>query len=144
MPSVYIHYFGDEAGQTVLKNRGFVEGGEQQKQQSLALKKCPVCGEPNSPVAPFCVKCRVPTAAGYLEEREKKDQEIQELKEQMLKMGNVIDNLNSSVKFWEKQFMKYRDQFGPRPLTKAELEKLRELEEQLSALPDSEEIEDAD
>lgn len=91
MPSVYIHYFGNEAAQTILENRGFVTGGGDQSKHPLALKKCPVCNELNSPVAPFCVKCRVPTTAGYLEEREKKDQEIHELKEQMNKMQKSIE-----------------------------------------------------
>jgi integrase/recombinase XerD len=130
MPSVYIHYFGDEAGQTVLKNRGFVEGGEQQKQQSLALKKCPVCGEPNSPVAPFCVKCRIPTAAGYLEEREKKDQEIQELKEQMSKMGDVMKKLDSSMRIYRNEFMSYVLQFG-HPFTGKDRERLEAFIKQI-------------
>ena len=39
MPSVYIHYFGDEAAQTILENRGFVTGrGGDQSQHPQVLK----------------------------------------------------------------------------------------------------------
>ena len=56
----------------------------------LQPKTCPHCREPNRPDAQFCFKCNfVMSFEAYhkgVEEREKKDREISELKEQMAKM----------------------------------------------------------
>ena len=40
-----------------------------------------------------------------MEEREKKDQEIHELKEQVNEMGNVMKKLDSSMRIYKAEFM---------------------------------------
>ncbi|HXX95638.1 MAG TPA: hypothetical protein VEL11_00790 [Candidatus Bathyarchaeia archaeon] len=47
-----------------------------------------------------------------VEERERKDQEIHGLKEQMNEMGNVMEKLDSSMRFYRGEFMYYVMKFG--------------------------------
>jgi hypothetical protein len=70
----------------------------------LNFRECPnvTCKELNTPDAPFCAKCGVPlTVAAHIEQGHQKDQEMQQLKERMDKMGDVIMHLDSSVKFYK-------------------------------------------
>jgi DNA repair exonuclease SbcCD ATPase subunit len=87
-----------------------------------------------------------------------KDQEMQQLKESNLVRDNTIQalqqelrsyhditmkladrtkELESSVKFFQKEVKKYATEFGARHLTKEELKKVRELQEQIAFMPDS-------
>ena len=61
-----------------------------------------------------------------IEERQKKDQQFSELKDLVFKMGNAMEKLQSSVKFYRKEFLAYKDQYGSSTLTEKELEKIRE------------------
>ena len=83
MPSVYIHYFGNESSKSLLEAYG-IEDYKNEKTNVLKSKACPNCNEPNKPDSRFCFKCKmVLTFDSYKEtlEREKeKDDDIDELK----------------------------------------------------------------
>jgi hypothetical protein len=73
---------------------------------------------------------------------ESKDKDMHELKERMDKMGDVIIRLDSAVKFYKHMFLSYARQFGGRPLTDKERERLEEFQEQLRNAPDSDDYDD--
>jgi integrase/recombinase XerD len=136
----YVHFSGGESMKDLLKAKGILK--EDKQANILAPKICPNpnCKEPNKPDAQFCYKCNfIISFEGYQkdkEERERKEQELHDLKDLMLKMGNAMEKLQSSVKFHEKELTKYREQFGSRDLTEGERKKLREYKQQLENLPD--------
>jgi hypothetical protein len=80
----YIHYFGNEASQSLLKEYGIITK-DQKDLNILKPKQCPNCNEPNKPDSKFCAKCRfVLTYDAYnetLDKQQEKDSEIQRLKE---------------------------------------------------------------
>ncbi|MGA9151362.1 MAG: hypothetical protein WBZ36_12355 [Candidatus Nitrosopolaris sp.] len=84
----YVHFNGGESMKDLLKAKGIFK--EEKQVNILQPKTCPHCKEPNKPDAQFCFKCNfVMSFEAYhkgVEEREKKDREISELKEQMAKM----------------------------------------------------------
>ena len=104
-----------------------VEKYNQQQIDILKAKTCSNCGEPNKPDAQFCFKCNfVMSFEAYhkgIEESERKDQEIHELKERMDKMGDVIIRLDSSMQFYRNEFMSYVRKFG-HPLTDEDRKKI--------------------
>ena len=53
----YIHYFGNEASQSLLKEYGIITK-DQKDLNILKPKQCPNCNEPNKPDSKFCAKCR--------------------------------------------------------------------------------------
>ncbi len=67
----------------------------------LQYKTCPSCREPNKPDAQFCFNCNFVMCFEVYqkgrEEREKKDQEILELKEQMSKMQQDFKSYDKRV-----------------------------------------------
>jgi hypothetical protein len=128
----YQNYFGNEAADSLGAYFGVIPKGPPKIPKQ---RQCPNinCQELNTPEAPFCGKCRIPlSVAGHLE----REQEIIELKEQMSKINIVMNNLSSGFKLYEKEFELYRQQFGPRSLTKEERNRLQEIKEQLRLLPD--------
>jgi integrase/recombinase XerD len=84
MPQKYLHYFGNEASESLLEAYGIVTKDIKQK-DALRPKQCPNCNEPNKPDCKFCAKCRmVLTYDAYNETLEKehhKDSEVNKLKE---------------------------------------------------------------
>jgi hypothetical protein len=83
MPQKYIHYFGNEANESLLEAYGLMPRGQQIDQ--LKPKQCPNCTEPNKPDSKFCAKCRmVLTYDAYsetIEEKQQKESEVKELSE---------------------------------------------------------------
>ena len=79
----YEHWFGNESSQSLLEAYGILPQDNQAK-EILKPKQCPNCNEPNKPDGKFCAKCRmVLTYDAYsetVEEKEQKDNEIQNLK----------------------------------------------------------------
>jgi hypothetical protein len=67
-----------------------------------------------------------------VEEREKKDQEIHGLKEQMNEMGNVIKKLDSSMRVYRNEFMYYVMEFG-HPFTGKDRERLEAFMKKIEA-----------
>jgi integrase/recombinase XerD len=92
----YIHYFGNEASDSLLEAYGIVT-----KQQELAkilhYKQCPNCNEPNKSENRFCAKCKmVMTYDAYNETLEKEKQrelEVQNLREDMKSMRDQMNQI---------------------------------------------------
>ena len=154
----YIHLRGGESMNDLLKAKGIVKN-ENQSINILEPKKCPYCKELNKPDAQFCFKCNlVMSFEAYqkgLEERENKDQEIHELKDQMSQMSQTfesyhglakerINQMDDSIRFLTNQITKYREQFGPRPLTEKERRNIDKFKKEIQALPPSEYIPEYD
>jgi hypothetical protein len=162
----YVHFGGGEATNDLLRLKGVIKD-EKQSINILQPKICPNCKESNKPDSQLCFKCNfVMSFEAYqknIEEKEKKDQEMQQLKESSLERDNTIqalqqelrsyhditmkladrtNELESSVKFFQKEVKKYAAEFGARHLTEEELKKIRELQEQAASMPDSNDFED--
>ena len=77
----YLHYFGNESSESILEAYGLKPKAEEV--DKMTIKACPNCSEPNKPDSKFCAKCRmVLTYDAYnetLEEKQKKDSEIEKL-----------------------------------------------------------------
>src|SRR5215469_3840043 len=98
MPSIYENFDGHEAAEVLAEKFGLKP---QTKQEFLPrLRECPnvTCKELNTPDAPLCAKCRVPlTVPGFMEQDKKKNDEIYEMKEQMLKMQHSLGSLQQDI-----------------------------------------------
>ena len=79
MPQKYLHYFGNEASESLLEAYGIVTK-DQKLSDALRLKQCPNCNEPNKPDSKFCAHCRmVLTYDAYnetLDEQKKKEDKL--------------------------------------------------------------------
>ena len=84
---------------------------------------------------------------GMEERRESKDHEILELKDQMSQMMQTFESyhrltkermnqMDDSIGFLTNEITKYRRQFGPRPLTEKERNKIDIFRKQLENIPD--------
>ena len=84
--------------------------------------------------------------AGHLE----REQEIHELKDQMSRMMKTFESyhglakermnqMDNSIRCLSDQITKYRDQFGPRPLTEKERRTIEKFEEQIMNIPNNDE-----
>jgi hypothetical protein len=82
MPQKYLHYFGNEASESLLEAYGIVTK-DQKLSDVLRPKQCPNCNEPNKPDSKFCAKCRMMlTYDAYdetLAQQKEKELEIQRL-----------------------------------------------------------------
>ncbi|MGA9153587.1 MAG: site-specific integrase [Candidatus Nitrosopolaris sp.] len=102
----YVHFSGGESMKDLLRAKGILKE-DKKLENILQPKPCPHCREPNRPDAQFCAKCNfVMSFEAYqngMEERDRKDQEINELKEQMKKMGQktqVVERQLDSMEYW--------------------------------------------
>ena len=98
MPQKYLHYFGNEASESLLEAYGIVTK-DQKLSDALRPKQCPNCNEPNKPDGKFCAKCRmVLTYDAYnetLEKEQEKKTEVQKLKEEYEKnMKSMREEMN--------------------------------------------------
>lgn len=95
----YIHYFGNESSESILKEYGIIPK-ERQQTDALKPKQCPNCKEPNKPDSRFCGKCRmVLTYDAYsetIEERQVKDKQIEEMIQKQEKFEQLIQSLIDS------------------------------------------------
>ena len=90
----YIHYFGNEASESLLEAYGLVTR-EQELAKTLSYKQCPGCNEPNKPENRFCAKCNmVLTYDAYKETLEKEQQRESELKDLKEKLQTVQEEQN--------------------------------------------------
>jgi hypothetical protein len=82
----YLHYFGNEASESLLQAYGVVTQ-DQEQSNILHYKQCPNCNEPNKPDSRFCGKCQmVLTYDAYnetLEKEQQRESEIKDLKEKL-------------------------------------------------------------
>src|SRR5215467_627340 len=83
----YVHYYGNEASNAILKARGIIPDNQQDTRLLSKPKECPNCSELNDPLGKFCIKCKmVLRYEGYaeaLEAAKKKDQDMQQIKLQL-------------------------------------------------------------
>jgi integrase/recombinase XerD len=90
----YIHYFGNEASESLLQAYGVVTK-DQEQTNILHYKQCPSCNEPNKPDSKFCMKCHmVLTYDAYNETIEKEQQRESEIKELKEKLEAVHEEQN--------------------------------------------------
>ena len=91
----------------LLKAKGIIKD-DKHSVNILQPKTCPHCREPNKPDAQFCFKCNlVMSFEAYqkgMEEGQRKDQEVNELKEQMAKMNELVAELNHAILFYKPVF----------------------------------------
>ena len=111
----YVHYYGNEASNAILKARGIIPDNQQQDTRLLSKpKECPNCSELNDPLGKFCIRCKmVLRYEGYaeaLEAGKKKDQEIDELKEQTQimskQLADVIEQQQQHANTFDMKFVK--------------------------------------
>jgi hypothetical protein len=108
MPQKYLHYFGNEASESLLEAYGIISK-DHNLSDALKSKQCPNCNEPNKPDGRFCAKCRmVLTYDAYsetVEDMQIKDNEVKNLKEQMAAMqeaqNEILDLLRDPIKLAE-------------------------------------------
>ena len=98
MPQKYLHYFGNEASESLLEAYGIVTKDNQQK-DALRPKQCPNCNEPNKPDSKFCAKCRmVLTYDAYsetLESEKQKEDKLASIEERFNNMQSQMQSLIS-------------------------------------------------
>ncbi|MGC2573572.1 MAG: site-specific integrase, partial [Candidatus Nitrosopolaris sp.] len=129
----YVHFRGNESEDDLLRAKSIIKD-DKESVNILTPKICPSCRESNTPNAQFCFKCHfVISFDAYtktIEERERKDQEILELKERM-------DNLTKDFELYRKELRLYQEQYGGRRFTKAEPEKIERMLEWLKTHDDN-------
>jgi hypothetical protein len=129
----------------LLKAKGILQD-DKQSTNILQPKICPSCKESNRPDASFCFKCNfVMSFEAYqkgMEERGRKDHEINELKEQMNEMNVVMNNLANGFKKYKEEVKLYREEYGGRSLTDRERKRVEEFQEQMKTLSDNDNSED--
>jgi integrase/recombinase XerD len=112
----YVHFSGGESMGDLLKLKGIVKN-DKRSINILKPKQCPNCSESNRPDAQFCYKCNFVISFGAyqksMEEKEKKDQEINELKEQMAKMNELVEKLHGYVELYKPAFETVMKQANP-------------------------------
>jgi integrase/recombinase XerD len=90
----YIHYYGNEASDSLLEAYGIVRKPQEQS-RIMQYKQCPNCNEPNKSENKFCVKCKmVMTYDAYNETLEKEKQRELELKDLKEKLNAVQEEQN--------------------------------------------------
>ncbi|MFY9868144.1 MAG: hypothetical protein WAK17_00335 [Candidatus Nitrosopolaris sp.] len=91
MLAKYVHFRGNEAKKDLLRTKGLLR--DEKVVNILEPKMCPHCREPNRPDAQFCFKCNfVMSFEAYhkgTEEKERKDQELQALRNEILETKAV-------------------------------------------------------
>jgi integrase len=108
MPQKYLHYFGNEASESLLEAYGIITK-DQKLSDVLRPKQCPNCSEPNKPDSKFCAKCRmVLTYDAYsetVEDMQTRENEVKNIKEQMAAMQEtqkeILDLLRDPIKLAE-------------------------------------------
>jgi ribosomal protein L37AE/L43A len=86
----YIHYFGNEASESLLEAYG-IATRNQESAKILLYKQCPHCNEPNKPEIRFCARCKmVLTYDAY-------NETIQIQKQKEERMENKVDLVQSQL-----------------------------------------------
>ena len=96
MPQKYLHYFGNEASESLLEAYGIITK-DQKLSDALRPKQCPNCNEPNKPDSKFCAKCRmVLTYDAYsetLEAEKQKEDKLSVMEERFNNMQSMLEKL---------------------------------------------------
>ncbi len=86
----YIHYFGNEASDSLLEAYG-IATNQQEQSRIMQYKQCPNCNEPNKSENRFCAKCKMVMAydayndllSDALFQEHQRESEIKDLKEKL-------------------------------------------------------------
>jgi integrase len=102
MPSVYIHYFGNESCNSILESYGIIKKENSQAKQLMSLN-CPACGESNKPNSSFCMKCKMVLKCDEFIETIEREKQIvnQKRKEEMEALHERIDRMDRIIKLIE-------------------------------------------
>jgi len=96
MPQKYLHYFGNEASESLLEAYGIITK-DQKLTDALRSKQCPNCSEPNKPDGKFCAKCRmVLTYDAYsetLESEKNKEDKLTVMEDKFNNMQSMLEKL---------------------------------------------------
>ena len=96
----YIHYFGNEASDSLLEAYGLVTKDKEQA-DTLRYKQCPNCNEPNKPDQKFCAKCKMAlTYDAYnetLKIQEQREGSFNAMEKQVNVMQSQLQNLISAL-----------------------------------------------
>ncbi len=96
MPQKYLHYFGNEASESLLEAYGIITK-DQKSSDVLKPKQCPNCNEPNKPDGKFCAKCRMILSYGAYEDtvnnKLERDDAISILSDQVMKLMAEVQEL---------------------------------------------------
>ena len=100
MPQKYLHYFGNEASESLLEAYGIVTK-DQKLSDVLRPKQCPNCNEPNKPDSKFCAHCRmVLTYDAYnerLDEQKKKEDKLAVIEDRFNTMQSQMCTLITAL-----------------------------------------------
>jgi hypothetical protein len=113
MPQKYLHYFGNEASESLLEAYGIITK-DQKLSYALRPKQCPYCNEPNKPDSKFCAKCRmVLTYDAYsetLEAEKQKEDKLTMIEERFntmqFQMQSLVSILGSADQEGKQQIAK--------------------------------------
>jgi integrase len=101
MPQKYLHYFGNEASESLLEAYGIVTKDSQQK-DALRPKQCPNCNELNKPDGKFCVRCRMILSYDAYEDtvnnKQEKEDAITMLSDQVVQLMTEIQELKNKMR----------------------------------------------
>ncbi len=154
----YVHYFGGESSNAILKARGIIKDNQEDTRLLSKPKECPNCGESNTPDSKFCQKCKMVLkyegVEEILEAEKKKDQEILGLKDQILNMQQYLKSYDEKVNSYHEKVVEviksqkrehgermkrllkenqwYVNKYG---ISEPFKKRLEELKEQMDALP---------
>jgi integrase/recombinase XerD len=96
----YIHYFGNEASDSLLEAYGLVTK-DKERAEILRYKQCPNCNEPNKPNNGYCVKCQI--ALTYdahnetLKIQKQREDSFNAMEKQVNVMQSQLQNLISAL-----------------------------------------------
>lgn len=105
MLAKYVHFRGNEAKKDLLRTKGLLR--DEKVLNILEPKMCPHRREPNRPDAQFCFKCNfVMSFEAYhkgMEEKERKDQELQALRNEILETAVQLKRVGSVSQYSSQQ-----------------------------------------
>ncbi len=97
MPSTYVHLSGNDLEDSILKINGLKK---EEREQEVAVKKCPRCQKMNIPNGKFCIRCGSPLDTKSMFEFEDKRKEMDNLMSLLMRDSEVrnliMDKLRQS------------------------------------------------
>jgi hypothetical protein len=92
----YIHYFGNEASESLLEAYGIITK-QQELAKTLHYKQCPNCNEPNKAESRFCTKCKMVLNYDAYNETLQKEASFNTMEKQVNLMQSQLQNLISAL-----------------------------------------------
>jgi integrase/recombinase XerD len=92
----YIHYFGNEASDSLLEAYGIVTK-QQEQSRIMQYKQCPNCNEPNKSEIKFCAKCKMVLNYDAYNETLAAEERSKSMEKQVNLMQSQLQNLISAL-----------------------------------------------